>query len=147
MSTATLTRFPPAQLAVIALAAQGHGNLAIARELHLSVAGVKGRLKPAMQATGAGSRAGLVIQACRWGQLQDLPRPDVRGLVLSPPDLETLRDAAADLSCKQIASARRITEDAAKARCRALYRRLGARDRAHAVLIAWQLRILPEAQR
>ena len=145
--TPTLTRFPPAQLAVIALAAQGCGNLEIAEQLHLSVAAVKGRFATAMRTTGAGSRAGLVIQACRWGQLQDLPRPDVRRLTLSTADLETLRDAAADLTCKQIASSRRITEDNAKDRCRALYRRLGATDRAHAVLIAWQLRILPEVPR
>lgn len=145
--TATLTRFPPSQLAVIALAAQGRTTRAIATELGLSVPAVKRRLAAAMHATGAGSRAGLVIQACRWGQLQAVPVQPVGRLVLSSEDRDTLEDIAADLSCPQIAHQHGITEGAARSRCRSVYEQLGARDRAHAVLVMWQQRILPEVAR
>lgn len=147
MTTPTLTRFPPSQLAVIALAAQGCTTRAIAADLGLSVPAVKRLLAAAMHASGAASRAGLTIRACRWGQLQDAPRQPVGRLVLSSEDQQTLGDIALDLSCGQIASRRGISEHAARSRCRSVYEQLGARDRAHAVLIAWQQRILPEEQR
>lgn len=145
--TRPLTRFPPSQLAVIALAAQGLSNLAIADQLGIKLGAVHHRLDRALARTGVSTRAGLVAAACRFGQLQDLP-PQLVGLVaLTPGGAEVLAGIADGLTNKDIARRLGRSEEAVKSRCAAVYRRLGATDRAHAVLIAWQLRILPEVTR
>lgn len=142
--TGAMTRFPPAQLRVIALAALGHRDLEIAEITRLKVGTVGDRLSAAMAASGAQSRSGLVVLACRWGQLQGIPVQRAQPVALSAKSAEALEGIAGDLPTKQIARRLGRSEAAIKDRCTVLYRQLGARNRAHAVLIAWQLRVLPE---
>lgn len=147
MTAAPLTRFPPSQLAVIALVAQGVPNPGIAERLRIPISSVHHRLNRAMARTEVSTRAGLVALACRWGQLQDVPLQLLGEVILTPGGTEVLAGIAAGLGNKQIAQQIGRSEAAVKSRCKALFAQLGASDRAHAVLIAWQLRILPEATR
>lgn len=145
MTTATLTRFPPAQLRVIALVALGLSNRQIADELGVKFGTVKDLIARSLANTGAGERAGLVALACRAGQLQHVP-PQAAGPVVLPAHLAAVLGGIADgLPNKLIARRLRRPESTVKTWVKVLLRLLGARDRAHAVLIGWQLRILPEA--
>ena len=147
MTTATLTRFPPAQLAVIALAAQGLNTAAIAEILDIRFDTVKDRFGHALRATGAGDRAGLVGIACRAGQLQDVPDQARGPVTLTPQTTKVLGGVADGLTNRAISRRIGRKESTVKSHVAKLLRDLGASDRAHAVLIAWQLRILPEAGR
>lgn len=143
--TAARYCFPPAQLQVIALTAQGLTNCEIATRLGVKPRTVKTRVGLALAASGARDRAGLVALACRAGQLQDVPQQVAGPVVLSRRSLEVLAGIAAGLPNPLIAEGLWLSEDGVRSRVRRLLKVLGARDRAHAVLIAWQLRILPEA--
>lgn len=144
MTTATLTRFQSSHLQVIALAAQGVPNREIAERTGLTFATVGDRLAAACRASGAASRSQLVAMACAWGQLQDLPVQNPGPVVLPGKLVAVLQGAAQGLSNQQIARRLGVSGHVVKGRTSALFRLLGARDRAHAVLIAWQLRVLPE---
>lgn len=143
--TAARYCFPPAQLQVIALTAQGLTNCEIATRLGIKPRTVKTRVGLALAASGARDRTGLVVLACRAGQLQDVPRQTAGPVVLSRESAEVLAGIAAGLPNPVIAEGLWLSEDGVRSRVRRLLRDLGARDRAHAVLIAWQLRIWPGA--
>lgn len=145
--TATLTRFPPSQLAVIALAAVGMSNLGIAEQLGVPLSSVHHRLDRALARAGVSTRAGLVATACRFGQLRDVPPQLIAKVTLTPGAAEVLAGIADGLTNKEIGRRLDRSEEAVKSRCKSLFAQLGATDRAHAVLIAWQLRILPEVTR
>lgn len=139
------TRLTPRQLQVVALIAQGLGNREIAERLGLPLGTVTSRIRSALGATGVGERAGLVAVACRAGQLQDVPRTLVGPVVLAEPFALVLAGIAEGLPNKAIAKRSYTPLETVKWRVRRILLVLGARDRAHAVLIAWQLRILPDA--
>lgn len=61
------TDLSPRELEVVALAAEGHTNQEIARQLHRSHHTVASQLKSAMRKLGAGSRTGLTAKAIAAG--------------------------------------------------------------------------------
>jgi DNA-binding CsgD family transcriptional regulator len=132
---------------VIAGVALGESNAEIGARLGIALSTVGNRLHQAAELIGGSSRHGLVAQACSWGQLRYLPR-QTAGRVVVPPDLmPVLRCYAAGMTYAQAARKLGTNRHAVETATRKLRAVLGARDRAHAVLIAWQLRILPEVTR
>jgi DNA-binding NarL/FixJ family response regulator len=147
VKTLTRPRFTPSQVAVVALVAQGMTNREAAANLGVPVTTVVNRLHCATLTSGMGTRAGLVARACRQGQLQSVPLQDAAPVDLPPALLDVLGLLAAGLTYREIGAVLFLSPDSIATRSQRLLRALGARDRAHAVLIAWQLRILPEVSR
>lgn len=129
----------PAQLAVVALAAQGLDNAAIAARRDSAVNTVKVQMYAAGSRLGSTrGRAATVAAACQAGLLDHLPverqRPD-----LPPRLLDTLHAIANGLTDEQIADKTGKPVSSVKSRVKVLYAELAANGRAHAVLIGWQL--------
>lgn len=61
---------------------------------------------------------------------------------LTDREANVLRGMSSGMSNAEIGRSLGITEDTVKTHCRSLFRKLGARDRAHAVHIGWQRGLL-----
>ena len=127
------------QLAVVALAAQGLENTAIADRRDSAENTIKAQMRSAGSRLGTnGTRAATVAAACQAGLLAHLPverrRPD-----LSLRLVDTLHGIAAGMTDQQIADKAGKPLGTVKSRTKALYAELGATGRAHVVLIGWQL--------
>lgn len=142
-----MTHFPPSQLDVIKLVALGMHNVEIASVLEIKPSAVHMRLRRAGRHAGIAGRLGLVAQACRWGQMQDLPLQSTADPSALLPHLDLLRCFTAGLTSKQIGRRLHLSRPGVDARTRRLRAAIGARNRAHAVLIAWQMRVPPEVGR
>jgi DNA-binding NarL/FixJ family response regulator len=139
-------RLSPAELAVVALLAQGHTRTETATRLGMPPRTVRTHLDHAANHARTGhTQAGIIAAACRNGLLDHLPHKP-RRLGRRPEHWNnTLTNLAAGLTDTQIAANLYLSVSAVRSRHKVLYRWLGAKDRAHAVLIAHQLGILPPA--
>jgi len=140
----TTASFSPADLALVALIAEGHGNRAIAAQLDLPLGTLKRRIEQLTRRHHTCSRTGLVAVACRAGQLG----PAAEEPAVLPYRLrEILPGMAAGWSGPRIGRGLHLSAGAVKTREGQLFVLLGASGRANAVWLAWQAGLLPEATR
>lgn len=136
-----------AEHAVVALLAQGHTINEAVGLLNATRGSVKARLADAIRHNGGRDRAALVANCCRAGHLGGLPATGLRPAGLPPRLAEVLALIAAGLPEAEAARSLFLSLEGLRSRRQALFVLLGARSRAHAVLIAYQAGLLPEATR
>jgi DNA-binding NarL/FixJ family response regulator len=136
--------FSPADLALVALIAEGHGNRDIAAKLDLTLGTLKYRIECLIRSRRTCSRAALVAQACHAGQLGPAASEP---LVLPCRLREILPGLAAGWSNPRIGKSLFLSADTVKGREVQLFALLGANGRANAILLAYRAGLLQEAGR
>lgn len=127
---------------VIAGFARGHSSYEIGYRLGITWETVKDHRSRISLATGCGSRAEIVNYAYEHGYLTALPPENRAPIRLKPFELDVLGLMASDLEYAAIAAQLFKSRGAVKSCATRIFRKLGVRDRAHAVAIGWQQGLL-----
>lgn len=138
----TLTR---REVQVIYGVAYGFTNAEVGRQLGLTEATIKTHLQRIGRKTRTNSRAEVVSWGFRHGLLQRLPvqNPNLGPVFLTNREREMTHWIIRGLTNKAIGATVFLSEDTVKTHLRTLYRKVGARDRAHLITLAWQHRLVP----
>ncbi|GLZ36243.1 hypothetical protein Lesp02_84300 [Lentzea sp. NBRC 105346] len=137
------------ELQVLRLLAQGLSNAAIGDRLGLALDTIRVFVRKVFARLGANDRAHAVRRGFELGLLAADPAASrsLSGPALSASQVEMLDLVSRGLTNVRIGQRMGITESVVVDRCRRLYRRLEARDRAHAVRRGFELGLLSGAGR
>lgn len=130
------------QVQIIAGLARGDSNIEIGRRLFLSGLTVKSHIQRIGAATGCSSRAAKVDHGYRTGILSGLPPEPRPSASLSEQDQQVLEGMARGLTNAEIGWELGVTGGVVAGHATRVFRRLGARDRAHAVGLGHQQGLL-----
>jgi DNA-binding NarL/FixJ family response regulator len=133
----------PRCIQVVAGFARGKTNREIGKRLGISALTVKTHQRRIAAAFGCGSRAAIVDHAYRHGYLSGLEPEPREPATLTVREQQLLERMTSDLTTAEIGRDLGRSENTIKTRTRALFRKLKAADRAHAVALGWQQGLLP----
>ena len=121
--------------------ARGRSNAEIGQDLGLEENTVKTHVRRIFLKNRNGDRAELVTWCYRYGLLYRLkvdPLPTPGPVYLSNREREVIRGIIAGLTNKQIGDRIFLSEHTIKSHLKNLVKKIGARNRAHVVTLAWQ---------
>lgn len=134
----TTAPFSTADLALIALIAEGLHNPEIGVKLGVTKGVAKSWIEILIRRHRAGDRAGLVARACRSGQHRVELLPADQRVSLPPHSLRILQCVAAGLSSPQIGVHLGIPTETVRTRLSRLFRLLGVGSRPEAVVAGYR---------
>ncbi len=139
--------FSPADLALVALIAEGLHNLEIGAKFGVTKGVVKYQIAVLIRRHRAGDRAGLVARAIRGGQYPVELLPAEQRISLPPHSLRVLQCVAAGLSSTQIGAHLGIPAETARTRLSRLFRLLDVGSRPEAVMAGYRHGLLRVVKR
>lgn len=133
------------ELEVIRLVAQGLEEKEVATKLGLSPLTIKSHAARCFRKTKVHTKVELVVWALRKGLLYSVPKtgrqdpiPDMTGR-----ELEMVRLTILGLTNGEMGKRVFLSEDTIKTHLRKVFKKTGAKNRAHLVTIAWQRQLVP----
>lgn len=130
---------------VVVGVAQGLSNAEIGEKVGIETNTVKTHLQRIYKKVGVAHRQGLVLWGYQSGRLMKLPPPEPLpyGTRLTSREVEMTIMVIKGLSNKEIGKRVFLSEDTVKTHLRRTFKKVGAKNRAHLITLAWQHGLAP----